>query len=341
MIYNFFKNTPPRYTENALFELVAELIREQKTQNYLKFYNIDWTKSIIFDFTGGIGDQFFCFCFAYKFYKEYKNDKGYKIYFNTNSGRMEHGGFKLLNFNIRKYINFEAIRLPMEIQKIYSDTGNYSCAYFGGLRDQGKPLLTEPELNKYIVDDIQSVQPPIIIKRFYHPCDVNGDILEKYADDLRDMMTLITPMDDANREKLEKIKSCKNSICIHLRRGDVVRNKTKGYTPTINYVNKSIREIIEILKNRGETKFNFFIFSNDDEGINWAKNNLDFNVERTAIDADFVDINDNTKSEFELELTKNCKHYILSGGGFSSLMVLLNTNPDKIVIRPEEGDLEY
>jgi hypothetical protein len=162
----------------------------------------------------------------------------------------------------------------------------------------------------------------------------------EYVDDLRKMLTLIVPMDEANKEKLEKIKSCDNAISIHLRRGDIVRKKQRYYAVNKNYVNKSIREMIQKLKEIGwgDNKFDFFIFSNE---IQWARDNLDFAIENVNINADFVDINDDTKSEFELELMKNCKHFIISGGGFSSLSAFLSDNPNKIIIEPGDDDWEY
>jgi hypothetical protein len=73
----------------------------------------------------------------------------------------------------------------------------------------------------------------------------------------------------------------------------------------------------------------------------WAKRNLDFDVEGAKIEIDFVAINGEQDSEFELELMKNCKHCIMSGGAFSLLAAFLNPNKDKIIIKPGNDDWEY
>jgi hypothetical protein len=326
--------------ETELTTLSREIKMQSRRISYPIFHNIDYMNidfmnSIIFDFSGGLGDQLFSFLYAYKVFKEYKNDNNYKFYFNINDCNDEQGGFKLLSFDIRKYINFETVKLPREIIKIYSDTKSYSCSY-----SFDKKLFTNNNINRHIVDNTNAIEAPIIIKRKVG----FSDNYNKYPDDIRNMLTLIAPMDEANKNKLEKIKNCDNPICIHLRRGDVIRNKNKGYAVNKNYVNRSIREMINKLKERDSkiNEFNFFIFSN---GIEWARENLDFNIENIdkniTVNSDFVDINDDTKSEFELELMKNCKHYIISGGGFSVLPLFLNTYPDKIVIEPGDDDWEY
>jgi hypothetical protein len=55
-------------------------------------------------------------------------------------------------------------------------------------------------------------------------------------------------------------------------------------------------------------------------------------------DMKFVDINDDDQPHFELELMKNCQHFITSGGGFSRLASMLSTNKNKIIMNPLSTD---
>jgi hypothetical protein len=334
------KIRPKKCKSTPLQEIKTEL----RTLSYLKFYNIDHKNSIIFDFSGGLTDQILFFLYAYKVSKEHTNNKNYKFYFNINNCNEEQGGFRLFSFDIYKYINFEVVKLPKEILKIYNDTKNYSYTY----KAMNLDFFDDIHVNEHIIDNVNLIEAPIIIKRritlekrvndnfswFDHGYNLLAGY--KYVDDLKKMLKLIVPMDEANKNKLEKIKNCENAICIHIRRGDVIKHKIKYYAVNKNYVNRSIKEMIKKLieKDNKIDKFNFFIFSDE---IKWAEKNLDFNINRN-INVDFVDINDGTKPEFELELMKNCKHYILSGGGFSQLPLFFNTNPDKIVIVPCDGD---
>jgi hypothetical protein len=108
---------------------------------------------------------------------------------------------------------------------------------------------------------------------------------------------------------------------MHIRMGDCLRPKVaNNYLPRRSYFYKSIEKL---KKSLGE--MTIFVFTNSQELARVRFANYDVN---------FVDINDDDKSYFELELMRNCQHFITSGGGFSRLASHLSTNKDKKIVIP-------
>jgi uncharacterized protein YneR len=277
--------------------------------------------SFIFDFSGGLTDQFRMFMHVYEFTHTHTHTiNNYKIYFNINNCGSHQGGFKLLNFNIKKYVDFEMVELPFEILKVFNDTKNYIYSYPDYSRRNYKMFCDNAIYSN------KDINPPIIMKILQYS---DPEII--YANELRDAMTLITPLNETNKEKLAKIKSC-NSVCIHVRRGDMLSSQRRGVS--YNYLNRAIREMI---KKTGWKEITFFVFTQDFE---WFKKGIDFttNINKNIkVNVDYVEINSDSDSQFELELMKNCQHYITSIGGFTWIPTFLNTNPKKIIIKPNRS----
>lgn len=118
----------------------------------------------------------------------------------------------------------------------------------------------------------------------------------------------------------------KNSVAIHVRRGDYVSNPIFNSAHGVcsaDYYNKAISLLSRLLP---ETIF--FVFSDD---IEWAKNNLIFNSDQSRY---FITGNNGANAWMDLQLMSNCKHNIISNSTFSWWGAWLNSNPDKIVISP-------
>jgi hypothetical protein len=165
---------------------------------------------------------------------------------------------------------------------------------------------------------LETVKPPFL---FSKRGDINS-MIKKYPD----ILQLKTPLNEVNQTKLEQIKNSKNPVCLHIRMGDCLRPALpKGYLPKISYFQKSIKKL---KKQLGE--MTIFVFTNSQE---LAKARL------VGDNMDFVDINCDNESHFELELMRNCQHFITSGGGFSRLASHLSTNKNKIIITPLDSDL--
>lgn len=150
---------------------------------------------------------------------------------------------------------------------------------------------------------------------------------EEYFKDIRKQLIkdfqLKKPLDRASKKTLNLI-SKHNSVAVHSRRTDYVTNtaanKVHGvcslayYKKAIKYITKKIQEP------------HFFIFSDD---INWVKNNLKLN------NCFYMDKNPIEKGFKDLELMKNCKHFITANSSFSWWGAWLSENQNKIVVAPK------
>lgn len=117
----------------------------------------------------------------------------------------------------------------------------------------------------------------------------------------------------------EKIKSSKNSVAVHVRRGDFVG--TPADVATIDYYTKALKEITAIF-----STVTIFIFSND---IEWVKMNFP-QMENIY----FIDANDNDKGYGDLYLMSLCENFIVANSSFSSAASQLSTNTSKYIFYP-------
>jgi len=127
---------------------------------------------------------------------------------------------------------------------------------------------------------------------------------------------------------LEAIAGARNSVAIHVRRGDFSKHDG-GLLVTSNFYNDSISEM--------ERKLDgpiFFVFSDD---IPWCKENL--KARKTMY---FVDFNDEQNAFKDMSLAASCKHFILSNESTFSHQIweLSNKSEDGIVIRSDLSKLE-
>jgi hypothetical protein len=125
------------------------------------------------------------------------------------------------------------------------------------------------------------------------------------------------------QKHLNLIKN-KNSVAIHIRRGDYLNNPKVRYVHGIlteDYYKKSI----SYFKNRVKNPI-FFIFSDDIELV--KKTFFFFNKKKFI----FVD----TKSSInDLHLMSNCKHFIIANSTFSWWGAWLSKNKYKIICAPK------
>ena len=115
----------------------------------------------------------------------------------------------------------------------------------------------------------------------------------------------------------------KNSISIHIRRGDYLHpkfNHLYGNICTIEYY----KEAITILQQK-YANLHFYIFSDD---ISWVKENL------PIVPSTYIDWNKKEDSWQDMYLMSQCKHNIIANSSFSWWGAWLNNNPNKTVICP-------
>ncbi|MFA6094593.1 MAG: alpha-1,2-fucosyltransferase [Candidatus Paceibacterota bacterium] len=157
---------------------------------------------------------------------------------------------------------------------------------------------------------------------------------EKYfkneEEQVRREFTLKNPPTDAAEKVLQQISTAKNSVSLHIRRGDYVNNKeTNAYHGVCSpeYYNRAISVLKEKLGH-----LSLFVFSDD---IEWVKNNLTF-----PFPTEYVSKHEIIDCE-ELILMSHCKHNIIANSTFSWWGAWLNKNPEKIVMAPKQWALKY
>ena len=151
---------------------------------------------------------------------------------------------------------------------------------------------------------------------------------EKYFTNIREQLLkdfeLNLPLNNANKEVLEKIKSTE-AVAVHFRRGDYTKKRVadKYGSCSVEYYKNAVKLIAE----KTGKNLTVFVFSDD---INWVKQNAKFDCETV-----YVDINSGKQGYFDLELMKNCKHNVIANSSFSWWGAWLNQNPEKVVVAPK------
>jgi hypothetical protein len=153
---------------------------------------------------------------------------------------------------------------------------------------------------------------------------------ERYYEDiiplLQDKIKFPKSNNPKNQELINKME-LENSISIHIRRQDyltVAGGERYGGICTHEYYQRALKYIEE----RVERPI-YYIFSDD---IEYARAN--FNKENMHV----IDLNSGRESLHDMELMSHCKHNICANSTFSIWGARLNTNPDKIMIRPLKHD---
>jgi len=120
--------------------------------------------------------------------------------------------------------------------------------------------------------------------------------------------------DDTNRyiENGYDLHFLKNSISIHVRRGDYI-GRPRHPVQEMRYYNEAITHF---------PNANFIVFSDD---IKWCKENFKGDEFTFIQEDDYI----------ELHLMSMCKHNIIANSSFSWWGSYLNQNKDKIVIAPD------
>lgn len=117
-----------------------------------------------------------------------------------------------------------------------------------------------------------------------------------------------------------------NSVSLHVRRGDYVRNSRTNATHgvcSIEYYQSAIEYILERVKHPI-----LYVFSDD---IEWVKQNL-----RTHLPTEYIDHNQGAASHFDMRLMSLCRHHVIANSSFSWWGAWLNPDPNKIVIAPRK-----
>lgn len=144
---------------------------------------------------------------------------------------------------------------------------------------------------------------------------------EDVADQLLEDFSFSEPVGLKNKTLLKEIDAHEESVAIHVRRGDYLKDPYLGGLVDVEYFEKGIAVISKKLENP-----KLYVFSDD---IAWCKQYLNLQ------EAVFIDWNKGNDSYRDMQLMSHCKHAIISNSSFSWWAAWLNRNPAKIIIVPK------
>lgn len=137
--------------------------------------------------------------------------------------------------------------------------------------------------------------------------------------------TFRNPPSARNAELAEQIQQG-NTVSLHVRRGDYVKNPKTTATHglcSLEYYQSAIQYVIDRVE-----RPSFYIFSDDPA---WVRENM--KIEHPSV---YVDHNHGAESYNDMRLMSMCKHHIIANSSFSWWGAWLNPNPDKIVVAPRK-----
>jgi hypothetical protein len=263
---------------------------------------------VIVQIIGGLGNQMF----QYAFYKSLQ-DKGIKVYADLSDFEQYtlHNGYELeriFNLKVKKpskfLLNlfrpnqskwiFRKLKRILNLKKAYRVEENEFCFDASFLSNK----------NHYYSGYWQS----------------EGYFLN-IADKIRYDFKFPEIPGTENQTVLQQIINTE-SVAIHVRRGDYLKNSLLGGICDLGYYDQAILSINSKIKDA-----QFFVFSDE---MAWCRQNLNLK------NATYIDWNKGSNSYLDMQLMSNCKHNIIANSSFSWWGAWLNNNKAKIVVAPKK-----
>ena len=276
----------------------------------------------------GLGNQLLEYAFGYALSKETGQKVCYSLDFSKNP-KVKHEKNAMDLFDVKMdIVDFHFNKLTRSFPKFIR---KYIYYIHNPIATSQQIYLKDSKIdtNTIIMNTSYGFHPEIMLgSNFfnYWTCGYfNIQYFDKYRKDLLKQFKLKVPLDSKNKKMLKEIKKYKNSVSIHIRRGDYLKLPAYNIVEYDNYYRDAMKKF-ESLKD-----VHYFIFSNDPE---WVKSNF-----KTNRPATIVDINGDLEAHFDLELMKNCKHHIITNSTFSFMGAYLDGSEDSIVVAPKYHSL--
>lgn len=262
---------------------------------------------------GGLGNQMFQYALAYRLKLDHPEEE---VLIDTSHFK----GYKFHEYELK--IVFD-VQLPVaskwQLWKVTYPIGNYKL-YRAARKFLPKRSseFVEPRLFTFW-KDVLSLKGDYYIDGSWQ----NELYFKDRKDDILKIFEFKKPLSGKNIE-LEKKLSNKNSVSIHVRRGNfLLFDEYKGICE-LPYYEKAIAYVKSKIDNPC-----FYIFSNDAE---WCKENL----AGLCGNYEIVDWNTGMDSYLDMRLMSMCPTNILAHSSFSWWAAWFNTNPNKMVVAPYE-----
>jgi hypothetical protein len=263
---------------------------------------------------GGIGNQLFQYSFL-----QLLRSRGFSVYAELSFYNRKKSLIKKLLLFLFGVILFEKIHLrELLIDRIFDINIEESSSF----NNEDFIIIKQQEIeNNPMILDLLSPN------RNYYLKGTWSDL--KYLPSVSQFYFKFKSIDLKNRNNLisRQIEMTKNSVSIHVRRTDYLKNKESFIT--INYYKEAVNQMRQMFQD----DLIFFIFSDD---ISWVKKNLNF--------PGSVIITGNTfRPEDDFVLMSKCKNHIIANSTFSWWAAFLNTHQNKKVVAPKfwSPDLKF
>ena len=270
---------------------------------------------IIISMGGGLGNQMFEYAFAFSMGKKYPETE---IKFDIKYGfPRSHNGIEIFNIfgiipQIASYDEIKKLtgRFPLYGEKIKLSIYDRMVRK---LHFYPRSLWIQRDYTQYydIVNNLDSSKSyymygPFANYRYFR--DYGDEIVRRYH---------FPEVSGSNKKYENEIKKS-NSVSIHIRRGDYVKEGIQ--LAGDDYYNKAISIINKKIDNP-----KFFVFSDE---IEYSRKLL------KDYECVFVEGNTKSNSFIDMQLMSMCKHNIIANSTFSFWGGYLNNNVNKIVIAP-------
>jgi hypothetical protein len=282
---------------------------------------------IFLKISGGLGNQMFQYAFAKALSLEYDKDllidktilESYPIPSTVTPRNFELDIFTL-EYDEFSEINYKAQRIKGELfKKILIKTlyWKYAIQYNWDVVKQGDNDDPDSVLSK--IDGKSN-----LMLDGYFQSEI---FFRKYVDQIRQSFSFKQEPTSNSLKWLELIRESKNTVSLHIRRGDYMlnHNVSSHGLCDLSYYDNAISYLKDLLG-----KVNFIVFSDD---IAWCKEQFISDDEKVF---QFVEGNSGDFSYEDLRLMSNCQHNIIANSSFSWWGAYLNSNKNKIVCRPSQ-----
>lgn len=284
-------------------------------------------RKIILRLEGGLGNQLFQYAFARMIQHHYGGEIIFDLHTFKNDQQRDLSlhHFKL-NQKVKKTVTGRINQLLIFLVRLYVKICHILITKI--FKKQEKRMKILIRLGIFKQDD--SIYRNYIEGKNSMVKYINGNWMSEnffiqVKDILIDEFQLITTIKPETKKYIGIFKS-KNSVCVHIRRGDYANSTwaLKLLVCDYHYYEKAMYEMTKLVENP-----EFYIFSNDNEDIKWIRENYHF-----PFQVKFIELNNSDYEE--LFLMSKCKHFILSNSSFSWWASYLSDNLNKKVIAPSK-----
>lgn len=270
----------------------------------------------IVNFKGGIGNQMFQYAFLLRLQKECVGEEvlmDCSEYLLTKTHRV---------FEINKIFNISAETTNLREQRKYKSYHIQSLPYriYFKLFHQLTDIYKEKSSFDYYPEVFKEH------KRFFDGYWQNHEYFDNIKDKVLQEFQFKKTLDATNMSIFQRILSERNSVSIHVRRGDFLNHEMYIGICGKYYYEQAIDKVFSFT----QTSPHFYIFSND---MDWCVNNIIPLTRKNEVT--LVDWNKGRDSYKDMQLMAACHTNIIANSSFSWWAAYLNPHEKKTVYAPQ------